>query len=226
MPTTVPQLTSTLLIEPKETLAQHFRDLLATAFPQLPYSQLAQSLHQALSILRNRRIPIVFIDLDLPDSTGPDAIRAIRAASPSSAMIAFTETGRLDALLEAVPAGAHEILHNVLPSQENLVLAIKTALVRVSPLDTQTEVSQSSCPVGLPFPSLPKLTHDLNNALTSINGFTDVLLVRLPTEDAPYRCAEQIKEACDRAALLVRDLSRLSPSAPSDDHRTLPTQPH
>ncbi|NJN36047.1 MAG: hypothetical protein HC794_02115 [Nitrospiraceae bacterium] len=50
----------------------------------------------------------------------------------------------------------------------------------------------------------------MNNALTSINGFTDILLARLPAEEAPHRCAEQIKESCDRAAILVRDLASFS----------------
>jgi len=58
-----------------------------------------------------------------------------------------------------------------------------------------------------------KLTHDLNNALMSINGFTDILLACLPADESPHRCAEQIKDSCDRASLLTKDLARLSTDA-------------
>jgi len=47
----------------------------------------------------------------------------------------------------------------------------------------------------------------------SIKGFADILLARLPAEEAPHRCAAQIKDSCDRASLLTKDLARLSTDA-------------
>lgn len=223
MPTTLLYPTSLLLIEPQETVAQHFREVLATSFPLPPNVQLANSLHEGLTKLRSHEILLVLIDMDLPDSPGPDAIRMVRAISPSSALVAFVEMGRSEALLEAVQAGAHEILHNSRPSPEALVLAIKAAFIRIQPQNTSEGVSPSSSHVGVPIPLLTKITHDLNNALTSINGFTDVLLVRLPREEAPHRCAEQIKEASDRATALVKELADMLPSPPSRNHRIRPT---
>lgn len=223
MPTTLSHSTSLLLIEPQETRAQHFRDVLATTLPQLPNVQVAHSLHEGLTIVRSHEISLVLIDMDLPDSPGPGAIRTVRATSPSSALVAFVETGKPEALLEAVHAGAHEILHDVLPSSETLVLAIRTALIRFQSRNTSEAVSSSSFHVQVPIPLLTKITHDLNNALTSINGFTDVLLARLPREEAPHRCAAQIKEASDRATSLVKELADMLPSPLPANHRTGPT---
>ncbi|NJN69626.1 MAG: hypothetical protein HC801_04620 [Nitrospira sp.] len=91
-----------------------------------------------------------------------------------------------------------------------MTLEIQSALIRVNRSKIPTEASQPRFSIAVTPTSLPKLAHDLNNALTSINGFTDILLTRLPAEEATHRCAEQIKDACDRAAILVRDLASVS----------------
>lgn len=216
MPTSVSNSTSILLIEPNKTLALKFRDLFATSFSTIPGAQMVHSFQEGLNFLRSREISLVLVDLELPDSTGADAVRMLRAAAPRSAVIAFTPSGNVEPLLEAVQSGAHELLPKVLPSPQELTLAVRTALIRVSPSKIPTEALQSPpLPIAISPASLLKFAHDLNNALTSINGFTDILLSRLPAEEASHRCAEQIKDACDRAALLTRDLARLSTGAPS-----------
>jgi len=204
---------SVLLIEPKKALAQRFQDILAKSFSAAPTPQVVSSLQEGVRYLGNREVAVVLTDLVLPDSTGPDAVRTLRRAAPSSAVVAFTETGDMVLLLEAVQAGAHEILPNLLLSSQEFTLEIQSALIRVNRSKIPTEASQPRFPIAVLPTSLPKLAHDLNNALTSINGFTDILLTRLPAEEAPHRCAEQIKDACDRAAILVRDLASGSADA-------------
>jgi CheY-like chemotaxis protein len=215
MPTSVSHSTSILLIEPNKTLALKLRDLLAASFPVIPDATMVYSLQEGLKVLNGREISVVLLDLELPDSTGADAVRMLRTATPRNAVIAFTQSGRLEPLLEAVQAGAHELLLNILPSPHELTLAIQTALIRVCPPKTPTEALPSlSSLTSLPA-ALPKLAHDLNNVLTAINGFSDILLARLQAEEASHRCAEQIKDACDRATGLARDLARLSGPAQS-----------
>jgi DNA-binding NarL/FixJ family response regulator len=201
---------SVLLIEPKKALAQRFQDILAKSFSAAPTPQVVSSLQEGLHHLGDREVAVVLTDLVLPDSTGPDAVRILRTAAPSSAVIACTEGGNTTLLLEAVQAGAHETLPNVLLSPEEFTLAVQSALIRVSSSKLPVEAPTPPFPNAIPPTLLPKLAHDLNNALTSINGFTDILLARLPAEEAPHRCAEQIKDACDRAASLARDLASLS----------------
>ncbi len=205
---------SVLLIEPKKALAQRLQDILAQSFSAAPTPQVVSSLQEGLNYLGNRELAVVLTDLVLPDSSGPDAVRILRKTAPSSAVVALTEAGDLPLLLEAVQAGAHEALLNALLSPEELTLAIQSALIRVSSSKKPTEAAQSHFPIAVSPPSLSKLAHDLNNALTSINGFTDILLARLPADEAPHRCAAQIKDACDRAAILVRDVASLSADPP------------
>ncbi len=205
---------SVLLIEPKKALAQRFQDILAKSFSTAPIPQVVSSLQEGLHHLGNREIAVVLTDLVLPDSTGPDAVRILRTAAPSSAVIACTETGNTALLLEAVQAGAHETLPNVLLSPQEFTLAVQSALIRVSSSKLPVETPPPPFPIAVSPTFLPKLAHDLNNALTSINGFADILLARLPAEEAPHRCAEQIKDACDRAASLAKNLASLSADPP------------
>jgi PAS domain S-box-containing protein len=50
------------------------------------------------------------------------------------------------------------------------------------------------------------VAHDFNNVLTTIRGFSDVLLHALPAESGQRGDVEQIRKAADRGALLTRQL--------------------
>jgi hypothetical protein len=65
------------------------------------------------------------------------------------------------------------------------------------------------------------LIHDLNNLLTSINGFADLLLAQLPADNPARMGVEQIRLAGKRATTLLKantptsaGPSVSSPSAP------------
>ncbi|AMV23358.1 Blue-light-activated protein [Gemmata sp. SH-PL17] len=70
--------------------------------------------------------------------------------------------------------------------------------------------------VGEPVPPSPKaesaeqrvggLAHDLNNLLTVINGYAEMLADRIPSTDATYQLAQGAASACQRAANLTRQL--------------------
>ena len=215
MPNLAPNLTSILLIESKKSLALKFQDLFTMFFPTIPSLQVAASLQEGSDFLNSCGVSLILLDLDLPDSAGPNAVQLLRATAPRSAVIAFTESGSMNVLLGAVQAGAHELLHTIPPSPQELSLAIHIALIRISSSTISAQTPQSHVPTAPSPSSMAKLTHDLNNALTSINGFTDILLARLPEEDSSHRYAEQIKDACDRAGLLSREMASLSVDARS-----------
>ena len=213
MPTSVSNAASVLLIEPNQTLALQFRELLAKSFSPMPDTMIVDSLQQGVNVLGSREISLVLVDVELPEGTCGDAVRLLRAAAPRSAVIAFAPSGTEEFLLEAVQAGSHELLHRVLPSTRELTLAVRSAFIRAKSPKISTEALQAFSSNAILPATVSKLAHDLNNVLMAIKGFTDILLARLPAEEAPHRCAEQIKDSCDRASLLTKDLARLSTDA-------------
>ncbi|HTS16309.1 MAG TPA: CHASE4 domain-containing protein [Verrucomicrobiae bacterium] len=54
------------------------------------------------------------------------------------------------------------------------------------------------------------VAHDFNNILTAITGYTELLLRKLPADDARFRLAEQIRKAAERASGLTRQLLAFS----------------
>ena len=215
MPMPVSDTTSVLLIESKATLAPPFRDLLAQSFSLNPDVEIAYSFQEGVNVLGRRSISLVLVDVELAGETCGDAVRLLRAAAPGSAVIAFAPSGNEESLLEAVQAGSHELLHHILPSTQELTLAVRSAFIRAKSTKISSEALPTSSLTAILPATVSKLAHDLNNALMSINGFTDILLARLPVDESLHRCAQQIKDSCDRASLLTKDLARLSTDAPS-----------
>jgi PAS domain S-box-containing protein len=54
------------------------------------------------------------------------------------------------------------------------------------------------------------VAHDFNNILTAINGYSELLLRKLPGGDPLYRLAEQIRKSAERAGGLTRQLLAFS----------------
>ncbi|MBW8886120.1 MAG: MASE1 domain-containing protein [Fibrobacteres bacterium] len=54
------------------------------------------------------------------------------------------------------------------------------------------------------------VAHDFNNLLTAINGYSEVVLARLPAEDPNRAFVEEIRKAGDRAALVTQQLLAFS----------------
>jgi DNA-binding response OmpR family regulator len=204
--------TPTLLIEPDPTLALRFQELLTTdCCPVLDLGK-ASSFQEGLTYLRTHQVTLVLMNLVLPDATGRQAVHLLRQTANSSALIGFSRHPDTSLLLDAIRAGAHDVLLAIPPSAESLGLSIQSALIRAN----RTLRVEGPPPPVVSRPTAPmplsKVAHDLNNSLTSIKGFADILLARLSAADPSRHCAEQIQHACAKAEVLIKQLSG-SPAA-------------
>jgi DNA-binding NtrC family response regulator len=206
--------TSILLIEPNGGLAHRLQEMLIGQFQSALDLGTARSLREAMTHLCARPVALVLMDLTLPDYKGLDAVRALRLSAPATALIAFSAVPNALLLLDAIRAGAHEALSLATPSAQELRFTIERAMVRAEQPGMSTR-STSPIQPAEPSPALPKLVHDLNNAITSINGFADILLMRLPIDEPARTGAEQIRKAGTRAAALVKALAPPPESSPS-----------
>ncbi len=58
--------------------------------------------------------------------------------------------------------------------------------------------------------ALRRLGHDLNNVMTTIQGYAEILLEDTDPSDARRRDLEDLREATRRASAIVRDLMAFS----------------
>jgi DNA-binding response OmpR family regulator len=199
------QPTTVLLIEPAGDLAATLHDELLRSLPSCVDIGVARSLREAMHHLSAHPVDVALMDLTLPDYKGADAVRALRLTAPTCALIALSAGDDERPLLEALRAGAHEVLCTLSLAPRDLRLAVERAVIRAHP------PAAPSAPAARPQPPLTlgagRAIHDLNNTLTSINGFADVLLARLPADDPARGPVEHIRAAGLRAAALARSLS-------------------
>ena len=206
--------TSVLLIEPERRLALTLQDLLMGHFQTALDLAIAGSLREGMTHLCTHQVTLTLMSLSLPDYKGPDAVRAVRLAVPDTALIAYGDTPPIPLLLEAVRAGAHDVLSLAGISAGTFHQAVECALIRATESAMQAGLS-AHVQARTSSVTMPRLVHDLNNAIMSINGFADLLLTRLPAEEPARVCSEQIKRAGTRAAALLESLTPLHKPAPS-----------
>lgn len=210
MPTQLPSSSAALLIEPDPDLVKTFQELIAFAYHSSVTLDVVSSLHEGLTYLQTHHVPLILMNLSLPDNAGQAAVELVRQTARSSAIIVFHCAIDTTMLSDAIRAGAQEVLPVIPPPAETLRLSITSALIKATrPLTTTEPIPStgSSPPLST---SLTKVAHDLNNCLTSINGFADILLARLPAEDPSRYCAAQIKQSCARAQDFVQQLPRMA----------------
>jgi signal transduction histidine kinase len=210
----VSQPTPVLLIEPERSLAFKLQDLLFGLFRESLDLAVACSLRDGMTYLCSHRVPLILISLAVSDYKGLDAVRALRLTAPDSGLIAYGAVVHETLRLDAIRAGAHEVFSVADASADTFRLTAECAIAR----SKTHQLDADSPPPGQPtptYPAMPQLAHDLNNAMTSINGFADILLARLPADEPARTCAEQIRKAGTRAAALVKTLAPRCESSPA-----------
>ncbi|MBH0178573.1 MAG: hypothetical protein HP491_12090 [Nitrospira sp.] len=156
---------------------------------------------------------MILISLAVSDYKGLDAVRALRLTAPDSGLIACRGIVDQTVRLDAIRAGANEVLSIADTSPDEFRLTIECAMIRANLPGISARSTPPEQPAAV-HPNMLEMTHALNNTMTSINGFADILLARLPTSDPARACAEQIKLSGKLATALVQELRTPYESAP------------
>jgi signal transduction histidine kinase len=167
------------------------------------------TVRDALACLRDHHVDLILVD----EAAARTGLRTIQTVSPATAVIALAMGTDTSALLHTLRQGVHEVLSLHPSAETDHVLIIERALARVN---GRTDILKESDTRAYEPPTSPRLAHDLNNLLTSINGFADLLLSRLAPDDPARINAEQIRLAGTRAATLLKGHAPTAPaSAPA-----------
>ena len=208
------QSITVLLIEPDKSLVLKLHNLLMGHFQTALDLAIAGSLREGMTHLCTHSAALILMNLSIPDYKGVDAVRAVRLAVPDTALIAYSAAPLVPLLLDAVRAGAHDVLSLTDTPAVAFHLAVECAMIRATRPTMQVGPSASDqSRIGSAM--IPTLVHDLNNTIMSINGFADLLLNRLSAEEPARVCSEQIQKAGTRAAALLKSLALCPGIAPS-----------
>lgn len=136
-----------------------FRAILVNAFKERGYE--AQGVADAASAIRTaeRESPeMAVVDLRLPDQSGLDVVRQLKAIDPSTAIVVLTGYGSIATALESVRLGAMHYLTK--PTDADRILAAFQHGLAARPRDLPTDP-----------PSLARVEWEhLNRVLTDCDG--------------------------------------------------------
>lgn len=189
--------TSILLLGSDISLTGSLATWLRTYVAEPLTIHVVRNVSEALAYLRAHRVDLVFAD----ETAARHDLGAIHTTAPATAVIAVVMRPDEPVLLQAIRQGAHETLC-LLPSTEpDHGRIIQRALARVK---GRTGILNQAARQTTAAPAAPRLIHDLNNLLTSINGFADLLLNQLAPDHPARRSAEQIRLAGARASTMLK----------------------
>jgi two-component system response regulator DevR len=159
-----------MLVDDHELIRQGLRGYLQTR-QQLSVVAEAGTVRQALIRSARERPDVVVMDIQLPDGSGIEACRAIRAASPSTKLLMLTAFADDEAVMSSIVAGASAFLLKT-TSGEEIANAIEKVAAGESLLDPGVtkrllEQIREMAKVG-PRDDEPKLTENENKILERI----------------------------------------------------------
>jgi two-component system NtrC family response regulator len=96
-----------LLVEDDESLRQVTHAQLARSGYE---TSIAEDAAQAIAILRKEPTDLVITDLNLPDMSGLELLKTVRAEYPDTAVVIVTAYGTIETAVDAVKSGAYDYI--------------------------------------------------------------------------------------------------------------------
>lgn len=119
-----------LLVEPDPAYARTLADLLAAACPLAEPVVRASRLGEARDALRERVPDVVLLNPSLPDASGLDTLRAVRAEAGGAAIVVLTDHDGEESAVQALGEGAQEYLVKEEVGARLLARTVRSAAAR------------------------------------------------------------------------------------------------
>jgi DNA-binding NtrC family response regulator len=151
-----------LLVDEDDNLRLIVSDRLASAGYRVAE---ASSLREALEQLDRESHQLVLLDIYLPDQTGTEGLRAIRARHPSLPVIIMTAHGTIDMAVEAMKEGAYEFITKPLDFKRLGVLVERA----IESKQLQTEIDYLRRATDEPFTEIIGMGTGLKHAMALVD---------------------------------------------------------
>ncbi len=195
-----------LLVEDDASFAAMVQKILGSAGPSSVQWTHAATLATALEQLQFARFDAILLDLSLPDTEGIETVAAIHGAALATPIVVLTGWDDEELAVRAVREGAQDYLIKGQADRHHLVRALRHAMERAR-LEERLRESQKMEAIGR---LAGGISHDFNNLLTIIAGYTDLLLAVEELDEPTRRYVTEIRKASSRAAGLTRQLLAFS----------------
>jgi two-component system cell cycle response regulator len=119
--------TSVLLVEGRPADAELIRMLLGRSFQGKFTVEHVSALREAVTLVHQRQFDVVVLDVSLPDSSGINTIKQLKATAPEVPLVVLAGHEDEDLALEAIRLGAQECL-----SKEHVIGHILAQVIRHS----------------------------------------------------------------------------------------------
>jgi signal transduction histidine kinase len=208
-----------LLVEDNAGDADLVREYVAAGPNAPPDVEQAERLADAVTRLGAGGIDVVLLDLSLPDASGLDALRRIRAAAPSVPVVVLTGSAAEEVGEQALKEGAQDYLTKGDVHGPLLTRALRYAIQRQQVADRERLLKQehdarvaAEEAVGARDEFICIASHELRTPLTALKLQLDTLERRAHAAvDDPDcgRCGQQLTRATRQVERLTRLVSTL-----------------
>ena len=120
-----------LLVDDNAALIDNLRDILEGAAELDAEVSTALDGQAAVAWAKHHAFDVAIVDVKLPDGSGVDVVRALRAASPKGEVVLITGFATVDSALAALQAGAFAFLLKSFRPEE-LISTVEQAFAKVS----------------------------------------------------------------------------------------------
>ena len=178
-----------------------------------------ETLAEGLKKLNDRLYDVILLDLTLPDSQGLDTFEKIQEKANQIPVIVLSGLNDKTVAIQAVRDGAQDYLVKGHVDEDLLIRAIGYAIERKrveeekNKIQSQLFQAQKMEAIGV---LAGGVAHDFNNLMTTIQGFTDIILMKTNDSDPSFRALQQIRSSASSAADLTRQMLLFSRSQPME----------